>query len=1008
MNPCRVCSAALLTALVGCAEPGPSPAATDVQTVRPATTAPGPAVVDVTVTEGTNLALALDPGGERIVISIQGVLFILPASGGAATALTDYYQDAREPVWSPDGATIAYQGYAAGNWDLYALPADGGIPRALTSGPFDDREPTFAPGGALLFSSDRAGNYDIWMRNGEDAEPHQVTRTPADEHSPAVAADGRIAWVAGLDRARSEIWLADSDGGNPRRLAAEAGRLAGLSWLPGDAALSYQIFTRGAAGDPVTELRRLDLRGEGPVRISAPGEDVFPFRAEWRDATVWYAADGRIRQRAADGAGDVVDVPFSATFELNRPPYARRVREHDSRTPQRALGVVSPALSPDGSRVTFTALGDLWLWDPAVEALTRITDDPAAEQHPAWSPDGTQIAYVTDAPAGAASPAQRRPALRLYDLATGNQQPIAALQTGVAFPSWSPDGTRLALFAEIPGNPLGAQLTIVDLASRSAIPVGDPIPAQPISWSVDGNHVAAAALDPYSRRYREGVYGLRVAPLAAGAAVMVQPVAHQSMLDAVLAPAGGAMTYVTGANLYQVTLDENFGVVGAPRRLNRELTDNPSWSPGGEHIVYMSGARMKRLHVPSGSIDDITPPLQWSPEQPDGAWTLRVGKLFDGTGPGYRDNVDIRISGNRIVAVGPAEPGAEVVDASDKAAYPGLFEMHAHLGATSATQGRAWLAYGITSVRDPGSNPYLAKARQEAWDSGRRRGPRTHVTGFLADGNRVYYSVAEGLIDEAHLALALERIEALELDFVKTYVRLPDHWQAQVVRFAHDRGIPVSSHELFPAAAHGMDHVEHIGGTSRRGYQPKVTLLGNSYGDVVELLSRSGMGITATTVLPGFSVIAASQPDLFATPQFSHFYGESARQRYVGLARRFGAGAGATAAAHGALLRALTERDALLVTGTDAPFVPYGAGLHAELRLYADAGLEPWQVLRSATRNSADAAGVLDDLGTLEPGKLADLVVVSGDPLSDIADADNVVMTVKNGVAYPIEALLAD
>ena len=348
----------------------------------------------------------------------------------------------------------------------------------------------------------------------------------------------------------------------------------------------------------------------------------------------------------------------------------------------------------------------------------------------------------------------------------------------------------------------------------------------------------------------------------------------------------------------------------------------------------------------------------------------------------------------------------DIVDASTQTVVPGLFEMHAHMGEPSEVQGRVWLSFGITTVRDPGSNPYVAKERQEAWDSGRRIGPRTHVTGYLTDGNRVYYSMAEGINSDAHLQMALERTAALELDFIKTYVRLPDERQKAVVQFAHELGIPVSSHEIYPAVAHGMDHVEHIGGTSRRGYQPKVSRIGYSYQDVIDLLSASGMAMTATAVLPGFAVIVGQEPDWFETPQFKHFYGEGVRRSYELMLPRFGNTADGYARANGKLLRALTDNDAMLVTGTDSPFVPYGAGLHAEFRLYARAGVSAKDILRQATLKSAQAAGVADELGTLEPGKLADLVIVSGDPLNQIRDLDQVVMTIKNGRRYPLSDLL--
>ena len=113
------------------------------------------------------------------------------------------------------------------------------------------------------------------------------------------------------------------------------------------------------------------------------------------------------------------------------------------------------------------------------------------------------------------------------------------------------------------------------------------------------------------------------------------------------------------------------------------------------------------------------------------------------------------------------------------------------------------------------------------------------------------------------------------------------------------------------------------------------------------------MGITATAVLPGFAVIVGQEPDWFKTEQFDQFYGPAVRKGYEMMVPRFGPQAAATAEANGTLLRALDERDALLVTGTDAPFVPYGAGLHAEFMLYSRAGVSNARILHMATMKSA-------------------------------------------------------
>ena len=83
-------------------------------------------------------------------------------------------------------------------------------------------------------------------------------------------------------------------------------------------------------------------------------------------------------------------------------------------------------------------------------------------------------------------------------------------------------------------------------------------------------------------------------------------------------------------------------------------------------------------------------------------------------------------------------------------------------------------------------------------------------------------------------------------DLIKTYVRLDDRLQKRVIEFAHANGMPVTSHEIYPAVASGADGVEHIRGTSRRGYSPKVTALNHSYQDVIEMLTASKMTLTPT------------------------------------------------------------------------------------------------------------------------------------------------------------------
>jgi Tol biopolymer transport system component len=123
-----------------------------------------PRQVDLTITQGTSMAAAASPDRRTIAIDLLGGIWLLPFGGGSARRITPDLLEARQPSWSPDSQSMAFQGYDDGAWHIYTISREGGEAKAVTSGPFDDREPAWSHDGSrIAFSSDRYGGITtIW------------------------------------------------------------------------------------------------------------------------------------------------------------------------------------------------------------------------------------------------------------------------------------------------------------------------------------------------------------------------------------------------------------------------------------------------------------------------------------------------------------------------------------------------------------------------------------------------------------------------------------------------------------------------------------------------------------------------------------------------------------------------------------------------------------------------------------------------------------------------------
>ena len=182
-----------------------------------------------------------------------------------------------------------------------------------------------------------------------------------------------------------------------------------------------------------------------------------------------------------------------------------------------------------------------------------------------------------------------------------------------------------------------------------------------------------------------------------------------------------------------------------------------------------------------------------------------------------------------------------MVDASNLTVMPGLTEFHSHLQKDfGAAQGRAWLAFGITTVRSPGNTPYEAVEDREANEAGVRPGPRVYGTGYLMEWGRVYYKMGIAISSVAQFEMELQRAKVLQHDLIKSYVRLPDLQQKRMVEFAHSIGVPVATHEIYPGGVrrrrqHRAHRARPAGAATRRRWRR----CSAAYEDVVQLFGKS-------------------------------------------------------------------------------------------------------------------------------------------------------------------------
>ncbi|MBS0334270.1 MAG: amidohydrolase family protein [Proteobacteria bacterium] len=436
---------------------------------------------------------------------------------------------------------------------------------------------------------------------------------------------------------------------------------------------------------------------------------------------------------------------------------------------------------------------------------------------------------------------------------------------------------------------------------------------------------------------------------------------------------------------------------------------------------------------------------------------LRHVGLIDGTGAPAQADRSIVVANGKIAAVGgpelPAPAGSEAIDLTGRTVMPGIVGLHDHMyyiarpnmdaaghsepplivPQMTFSSPRLYLAAGVTTMRTTGSvEPYVDLNVKAEIDAGRMVGPHMDVTGPYLEGQNSPFIQMHPLKDADDARRMVNYWADMGATSFKAYMNITRAELGAAIQEAHKRGLKLTGHlcsVTYPEAAElGIDDLEHgffVNTQLDAGKAPdtcskstgnetllKMTPDSPEADALIKLLVARHVAVTST--LPVFEqrvpMHSPLNPKAMAvlTPEAREAYlysrnlvNQAPRERYADTVREYQNDLG--------LERKFVAAGGLLLAGPDPTgnggVIP-GFGDQREIELLVEAGFKPEEAVKIATLNGATYLGLADRIGTVAPGKTADLVVVKGDPSKTIADVENVEIVFKDGVGYDAPKLL--
>lgn len=979
------------------------------------------------------------PDGQYIVVTRAGQLWLYHKDGGSGVQMTGVRADGAAPNAPGAPGAPALIGAAFSNDPRYLwVNASGNLGGAFQSGiDFDPAGPDVTHDHSPRSSARRIGNYQIGLYDRTLGRTAVRTTESDGAFRPMPSPDGRWLVYATRYMAREGLKLLDLTTGGDRWLRMDVQRDASQGGADRD------VYP-GSAFTP--DSRSLITAYNGKIwKVAVPSGEAteIPFSAE-------------VEQSIAPLAR--FDYPINDSTLVVSQIRGARPSPDGRRVAFTALDRLYIADLPAGRGAAGRPAGSP-ANHPTITGARRLTNAASVEHAPVWSPDGQSIAYVTWSDSAGGD------IYRVRADGNGTPQRLTTVSAFYDKVSWSPDGRRLVAMR---GSAKHRMNTLEDFGSHGSTAEMEIVwlPAeggavQRVAWLGTGEtqqgrnvpHFGPDSTRIYVWLGTEGLVSMRfdgtdrrTVVKVTGLPAPAGPGAPQAPDEVVLSPDGSRAVVRTDRNVFMITVPPVGGTAptvsvsgtsAVPTwRLTRIGGDFVGWANDGQSAFYSMGKSFFRYNLPLAdslwrdSLSRATPVAGAAPapadtsrraapayepsrvdiaitaqkDKPSGVVVLRGARIITMKGDEVIASGDIVVRDNRIVGVGrrgsvPVPRGARVIDVSGTTIMPGLVDIHAHtwvawgVHRTQVSQFLAQLAYGVTTQRDPQTSSEDIVTYSDLMETGAFIGPRLYSTGpgiFGADNIRS--------LDDAR-------------DVVRRYA---DHFNTQTIKqyLAGDRKVRqwviTAARELGLTATTegGADFVMNLT-LMQDGYPGLEHSLPLSplFRDVTQLASTSGITYTPTFIVAyggpaGFSKYLTTN-DLVGNPKLRRFtpFEELDKWKTVTWQRDDQY----VHSLHAQQLPKLLEAGAKLGLGSHGEL--QGLGTHWELWMMASGGMKAHDALRLATLDGAQAIGLSRDLGSLEPGKLADLIVLDRNPLLDLQNTTAIRYVMKNGRLYEGETL---